>query len=114
MTAYIDKNSQAARVFFKKLSNFVQSAKAWDEVVTYEIKPDERVNAPLISHRVYGTHDEFLVIMACAKIDSFDDDIQQGQLILPNLNKLAQLKRESGFESIEANRRDGAPRWSRD
>lgn len=114
MTAYLDQNSQAARVFFKKVSNFIQGAKAWDAVVSYEIKPDEKVNATLISRRVYGTADEFLVVLACAGLDSFDDDFKQGVLRLPNPNKLEQLKRESGFESVAANRNNGKPRWSRD
>ncbi|PKF35570.1 hypothetical protein [Acinetobacter proteolyticus] len=113
MTAYLDQNSQAARVFFKKVSNFVQNAKAWDEVVSYEIKPDEIVDATLISRRVYGTSDEFLTVMACAGLDSFDDTFKQGVLKLPNANQLEKLKRESGFESINSNRRDGRPRWSR-
>lgn len=114
MTAYIDQNSQAARLFFKKVSNFVRGAKAWDAVVSYEIKPDERLDATLISRRVYGTSDEFLTVMACAGVDSFDDDFKQVVLILPNKNKLEQLKRESGFESVAANRNNGKPRWSRD
>lgn len=114
MTSHVDQNSQAARVFFKKVASFVKSAKAWDAVVSYEIKPDERVDATLISRRVYGTSDEFLVVMACAEIDSFDDAFEQGVLLLPNATKLEQLKRESGFESVAKNRKDGKPRWSRD
>lgn len=113
MTAYLDQNSQAARVFFKKVANYVKNAKAWDNVMTYEIKPDEYVDATLISRRVYGTSDEFLVVMACAGIDSFDDGFEQGILTLPNKGQLEKFKRESGFESIHSNRRDGAPRWSR-
>lgn len=111
---HIDQNSQAARVFFKEVAAFVNSAKSWDDVVSYEIKPDEFANAPLISMRVYGTVDEFLTVLACAGVDSFDDPIKQGVLILPNMKKLISLKRKSGFESIDANRRNGKPRWSRD
>ncbi|MBJ9961829.1 hypothetical protein I5730_14900 [Acinetobacter nosocomialis] len=114
MTAYLDQNSQAARVFFKKVANYVQGAKPWDKVVSYEIKPDEYVDATLISRRVYGTSDEVLTVMACAGIDSFDDGFKQGILILPNQVQLDRLKRESGFESVHSNRRDGKPRWSRD
>lgn len=113
MSNYLDVNSQAARSFFKKVSAFVQNAQAWDEVVSYEIKPDENLDATLISRRVYGTSEEYLVVMACAGIDSFDDQIRQGILLLPNQSKLFSLKRESGFESIDANRRNGKPRWSR-
>lgn len=113
MTAYLDQNSQAARVFFRKVANYVKNAKPWDNVMTYEIKPDEYVDATLISRRVYGTSDEFLTVMACAGIDSFDDPFEQGLLILPNAIQLDKLKRESGFESLESNRRDGKPRWSK-
>lgn len=113
MSDYLDQNSQAARVFFKKVANFVKGAKAWDAVVTYEIKPDEYVDATLISRRVYGNSDEFLTVMACAGISNFDEGFPQGPLILPNQQKLMQLKRESGFESVDANRRNGKPRWER-
>lgn len=113
MTAYVDQNSQAARVFFKKVANYVKNAKAWDNVMTYEIKPDEYVDATLISRRVYGTSEEFLTVMACAGLDSFDDGFEQGTLILPNLAQLNKFKRESGFESEDSNRRDGKPRWSK-
>lgn len=113
MTAYLDQNSQAARVFFKNVANYVKDSKPWSNVMTYEIKPDEYVDATLISRRVYGTSDEFLTVMACAGIDSFDDGFEQGILILPNLAQLEKLKRESGFESIASSRKDGKPRWSR-
>lgn len=113
MTAYLDQNSQAARVFFKKVANYVQNAKSWDNVVSYEIKPDEYVDATLISRRVYGNSDEFLTILACAGMDSFDDGFKQGVLVLPNAAQLAKLKREAGFESVHGNRRDGKPRWSK-
>lgn len=113
MSNYLDQNTQAARVFFKKVANYVKTAKPWDNIMTYEIKPDEYVDATLISRRVYKTSDEFLTVMACAGIDSFDDGFKQGTLILPNLMQLNKLKREAGFESIHGNRRDGKPRWSK-
>lgn len=111
-TAYVDVNSQAARVFFKLVSNFSKSAKIWDDAIFYDVLPDELYDITLISRRVYGRPDEYVAVMACLGIDSVDVSFEQKQVAFPSESKLAQFKYKSGFESIAAYRKDGVPTWS--
>ena len=113
MIYYIDKNSQNAKNFYKEVSNFSKTAKSWDLMVRYEIKPDERFDPTLISRRVYGIPDEFLAVMACAGISNFDDEIKQKTIVLPTKRLLERMKRNTGFESIAQNRANGKARWDR-
>lgn len=113
MIYFLDKNSQNAKNFFKLVSNFSKTAKAWEPMVRYEVKPDERFDPTLISRRVYENSNEFLAIMACAGISSFDEEIVQKTLVLPNKQLLERMKRITGFESNPENRLDGKARWDR-
>lgn len=113
MIFYVDQNSQNAKNFYKAVSNFSKTAKAWDSMIRYEIKPDERYDPTLISRRVYGSSDEFLAVMACAGTSSFEDEIVQKTIVLPNRQLLERIKRKTGFESIPDNRYNGKARWDR-
>lgn len=113
MTPYLDQNSQAARAFFREISNLAKTAKSWDAVVFYDIKPDEIFDPFLVSRRIYGRPDEYLAVMAAAGIDTIDVGIEQKQIILPNEAKLRQIKEATEFESQERFRKDGKPRWSK-
>lgn len=108
----IDANSQAARVFWRKVRDFSQSAKPWQTAIYYDTKPDERWDITLVSRRVYGRGDEFLAVMAAAGMDVIDQPLEQRRLILPTEEQLRQLKREAGFESRADFRENGRPTWS--
>lgn len=111
--SYLDQNTQSAKNFFKLVSNFSKTAKAWDAVVSYDVKPDERFDPTLISRRVYNTSDEFLVVMACVGISSFDEPIEQRTILLPTKTMVERFKRQTGFESVASNRVNGRARWDR-
>ena len=110
----IDVNSQAARVFWRKVRAFSQSAKPWQVAVYYDTLPDERWDITLVSKRVYGRRDEYLAIMAAAGMDTIDQPLEQRRLVLPTESQLRQMKREAGFESRPEFRENGAPTWSTD
>lgn len=110
----IDVNSQAARVFWRKVRAFAQSVKPWRTAVYYDTLPDERWDITLVSRRVYGRRDEYLAIMAAAGMDTIDQPLEQQRLVLPTDSQLRLMKRESGFESRADFRENGAPTWSVD
>lgn len=110
----VDKNSQAARVFWRKVRAFSQSAKPWQSAIYYDTRPDERWDITLVSQRVYGRTDEFLAVMAAAGMDTIDQPLEQKRLVLPTDSQLRQLKREAGFESRPEFRESGKPTWSAD
>lgn len=111
--SYIDQNTQSAKNFYKLVSNYSKTAKVWDAIIQYEIKPDERHDPTLISRRVYGTPIEFLAVMACIGMSSFEDDITQKAIILPTKTVLERFKRQSGYESNAELRDNGKARWDR-
>ncbi|MGL5451846.1 MAG: hypothetical protein ACRDBT_05475 [Aeromonas sp.] len=107
----VDANSQAARVYWRMVRDFALSVKPWDTAIRYEIKPDERWDATLISRRVYGRRDEFLAVLAAAGIDMVDSPIEQTTIMLPTDAQLRQIKFEAGFESRDEYRDGDKPRW---
>ncbi|MGL5226028.1 MAG: hypothetical protein ACRC8Q_12020 [Aeromonas sp.] len=107
----LDANTQAARVFWRMVRDFAISARSWETAIRYEVKPDERWDATLISRRVYGRRDEFLAVLAAAGIDMVDSPIEQTTIILPTDAQLRQIKFEAGFESRDEYRDGDKPRW---
>lgn len=107
----LDKNTQAAKVFWKAVQGWVAGVRQWDQAIYYDIKPDERWDVTLISQRVYGRRCEYIAVMAAAGVSYVDDPITQKQIILPNEAQLRRLKFLSGFESRHEYRADGAPTW---
>jgi len=107
----LDENTQAARVFWRLVRDFAVSVKPWDQVITYEVKPDERWDATLISRRVYGRVDEFMTVLAAAGIDAVDAPIEQQAIVLPTEGQLRQLKFAAGFESRHQYRDGDKPSW---
>jgi hypothetical protein len=55
----------------------------------------------LVSRRVYGRRDEYLAIMAAAGLSHVDDELTERKLCLPTPEQLQQIKRATGYESIE-------------
>lgn len=107
----LDKNTQAARSFWREVQAWVAAVKPWDSVIYYDIKPDERHDFTLVSQRVYGRRCEYLAVMASAGVDSVDEPMEQKRIALPNEEQLRQLKFRSGFESRHEYRRNGEPTW---
>lgn len=108
----IDKNSVAAKDFYKEIRRFSERTKPWQVAIFYEIKPDEVFDLTLVSQRVYGRRDEYLAVMAAAGLDMVDQPIPQKRIVLPTEGQLYAIKRSTGFESISANRKDFTPIWA--
>ncbi|WMC11746.1 hypothetical protein PU634_05105 [Oceanimonas pelagia] len=107
----LDNNTQAARVFWRLVQDFVANVKPWDPAIYYDVKPDERWDATLISQRVYGRRDEFMAVLAAAGVDSVDLPIEQRRIVLPTDPQLRQLKFQAGFESRQQYRNGNGPSW---
>lgn len=117
----IDKDTVAARDFYRSVRQFAQRARDWDAgVLWHEVAPDEAWDLTLVSERVYGRRDEYLAVMAAAGLDSVDMPLTQQRIALPGEAQLFNIKRRTGFESL-ADRRDdrtvhasigrGIPMW---
>lgn len=109
----IEKNTPAARNFYKAVREFSLRTKGWETAVFYEVKPDEKFDLTLVSERVYGNRYEFLTVMAAAGLDRFDMPLSQTQLILPTQNQLNRIKRATGFESNPDLRKNFKPTWDK-
>jgi len=110
----IDTNTQAARVFYRLVRDFAIRARAWDEALYHDVRPDERYDLFLASRRIYGRNTEAMTVMAAAGLDSIDFPLEQKRLTLPTEKQLRVLKRRAGFESDPRYRRkDGRPKWER-
>lgn len=107
----LDKNTQAAKVFWREIQNWVANVKPWEIAIRYDIKPDERWDVTLISQRVYGRRCEIIAVMAAAGISYVDEPLEQKQIVLPNEAQLRALKFKAGFESRHEYRSEGAPTW---
>lgn len=109
----LDKDTRAAKSFYREVRKFAETAKAWDTAaIFYETRPDEVFDLTLVSQRVYGRRDEFLAVMAAAGLDSAFQPLPQKRIVLPNEGRLLAIKRRTGFESIADYRDDYAPTWA--
>lgn len=86
----------SATLLHTKLRQFAQSTPTWATAIRYHTKPDERFDLTLIARRVYGLPDEWPVIMAAAGLQSVDEPLNEQLLILPTLEQLQRLKRNTG------------------
>lgn len=109
----IDKNSTAAKNFYKEVRLFSERTKSWESKISYETKPDEAHDLTLVSQRVYGRRDEFLVIMAAAGLDMVDQALPQKRLTLPTEAQLFAIKRRTGFESRADSLDNFSPTWAK-
>jgi hypothetical protein len=108
----MDANTQAARLFFRMVRDFSESARGHEPALYHEVTPDEQLDLTLASRRIYGRPDEYLAVMAAAGLDTVDQVLPQTRLVLPTADRLRQMKRDSGFESIADYRIDGVPTWA--
>lgn len=108
----MDVDTAAAMRFWRLVRRFCAQAKPWTQgIVFIDTTPAERLDITKISQRVYGTRHEALAVQAAAGLDQVNTPLEQTTLAIPTPAKLMQLKREAGFESIAAMRRDGEPTW---
>lgn len=101
----IEKNSIACTRLVQLVSDFSNSVKPWENAIRYQTKPDEIHNITLVSQRVYGRRNEYLVIMAAAGLSTFDEPLKEQLLILPNESQLSVFKTRAGFENNENKRK---------
>jgi hypothetical protein len=106
-----DIDSQAAKNLYREVRSFSERTKGWETAIFHDVLPDELWDATLVSQRVYGRRDEFLVVMAAAGVDSVDQPLPQRQIVLPTEGQLYAIKRRAGFESLDDYREDGKPTW---
>jgi len=81
---------------YAKIRQFAQSTPTWATAIRYHTKPDERFDLMLVARRVYGLPDEWPVIMAAAGLQSVDEPLNEQLLVLPTLEQLQRLKRNTG------------------
>ena len=86
----------SAALLHTKLRQFAQSTPTWATAIRYHTKPDERYDLTLVARRVYGLPDEWPVIMAAAGLQSVDEPLNEQLLVLPTLEQLQRLKRNTG------------------
>ena len=82
--------------FYSLIRKLAQSTPAWATAIRYHTKPDERFDLTLIARRVYGLPSEWPVIMAAAGLQSVDEPLNEQLLVLPTLEQLQRLKRNTG------------------
>ena len=83
-------------VLHKRIRQFAQNTPSWGTAIRYHTKPDERYDLTLIARRVYGLPEEWPVIMAAAGLQSVDEPLNEQLLVLPTLEQLQRLKRNTG------------------
>lgn len=106
-----DIDSQAAKDLYRIVRAFSERTRGWQTAIFHDVLPDEQWDASLVSQRVYGRRDEFLVVMAAAGVDTVDQPLPQKQIVLPTEGQLYSMKRRAGFESIADYREGGKPTW---
>lgn len=87
----------AAAQLVRRVGDFAQRQPRWGECIVYETKPDERWDLTLVSRRVYGTSDEYLVIMSAAGLDSVEQELTERTIVLPTARQLANIKKLCGL-----------------
>ncbi len=94
----------AASRFYREVRQFALTAPAWEDAVRYFTRPDERWDLTLVAQRVYGSRDEYLAVMAAAGLDRMDQELTERELVLPTADRLALIKKRTGFESTQPKR----------
>lgn len=90
----------SASRFYRAIRQFAQTAPVWETTrIVYFTKPDERWDLTLVSQRVYGNRSEALTIMAAAGLDRFDQELTERELVLPSVERLEAIKRDTGYSN---------------
>lgn len=90
--------------FYREVRQFALTAPAWEDAVRYFTRPDERWDLTLVAERVYGSRDEYLAVMAAAGLDRLDQELTERELVLPTADRLALIKKRTGYESTQPKR----------
>ncbi len=89
-----------ASKFYRAVREFALTEPVFSSArLTVQTLPSERWDLTLVSQRVYNNRDEFLAIMAAAGLTRYDEPLNEQLLVLPSREKLAQIKRETGYSS---------------
>lgn len=100
----IERQSSACASLYRAVREFVARTPVWGEAIRYQTKPDERGDLTLISQRVYGRRNEFLVIAAAAGLESVEELLSERRLTLPTEAQLRDMKRRTGYVNDDAKR----------
>lgn len=90
--------------FVKAVRTFAVQTPNWATAIRYFTKPDERADITLIAERVYGNRAEYMAIFAAAGLDSLELLIPEQLLVLPTLEQLMLIKRQTGYLTNEEKR----------
>ncbi|MBX9901188.1 MAG: hypothetical protein K2Y28_10455 [Burkholderiaceae bacterium] len=93
----IENNTSSVQSFYRKVRDFSVQTPDWATAIRYFTQPDERNDLTLVSRRVYGRVDEFIVVMAAAGLDSVEQEMPEQLLVLPTESQLYQMKLEAGY-----------------
>lgn len=92
---------QANNALFRIVRDFAVQTPPWAEAIRYQSKPDERFDLTVVSLRVYGTRDHFLVVQAAAGLDSPELELSERVIVLPTAAQLREMKLRAGFNANE-------------
>lgn len=95
----IEKNSLSCARLVQLVGDFSATIQDWETAIRYQTKPDEIRDITLVSQRVYGSRNEYLVIMGAAGLSTLDEPLLEQLLILPTMDQLRKLKKQAGYEN---------------
>lgn len=108
----MDVDTAAALRYYRAVRRFCLQAKPMTVgIVFVDVNPGDMRDITKVSQRVYGSRYEAFTVQAAAGLDQITQPLKSTRLALPTAAKVMQLKRECGFETIPAMRRDGEPVW---
>lgn len=105
MDRLIEKNTASVASLARAVRTFALRAKPWQTAIRYQTKPDERRDLTLVSARVYGRRDEFMVVAAAAGLETVEDMLPEQLLVLPTEDQLTAMKLRAGYVNRPGQRR---------
>jgi len=82
---------------YRECRKFSVTCPIWATAIRHTVTPDEIYDLTLVSQRVYGNRDDYLVVMAAAGLNRLDQPLQQVTLVLPTASQLAAIKAKVGY-----------------
>lgn len=100
----IERQSTSPAKLYRLVRDFVAKTPVWGTATRYQTKPDERSDLTLVSERVYGRRDEYLVVAAAAGLESVEELLPEQLLTLPTEEQLRAIKARAGFVNLDRQR----------
>lgn len=100
----IETQTPSCALMYRYVRDFAAKTKPWQSAIRYQTKPDERFDLTLVSQRVYGRRDEYLVVMAAAALDSVEQELTERLLVLPTESQLTNMKERALYVNLTKDR----------